>query len=188
MGKIIEFSGVFGAGKSTQVAKLKKFLTNRGYRVITFTERSIKFDNDFFNYNRGVLERLNQKLALFKKSRADYLLLDRGYFDLKIWLEIREKLGHITHSQKKELLKKLPVAKAVPAKLIYMMTDIKTAIQRRKKDTAPIDKYTITPKFALIVHQIFLQKVKELPKNALVINASLSISDAFSKIKKYLFL
>ncbi|MFC1787790.1 AAA family ATPase [Patescibacteria group bacterium] len=105
--KVIEFLGMPRSGKTTQIYKLKANLQAKGYQVAHITDR-IRARNTKTPPSNGLAYTLafaTQVLEAYYENltKADYLLVDRGFNDVAVWADVRQECDNLSPDQAKAL-------------------------------------------------------------------------------------
>jgi predicted NUDIX family phosphoesterase/thymidylate kinase len=142
---VLEITGTPKAGKTSTIQLVESFFKAAGWRVEVLRERAglcpIPMKGHFF-FNTwttctmlaGVLEQADRKL--------DLLILDRGFFDALIWLELQRERGQVTAEEAEVFaefvllerwrqLVDLTVVVTVPAEIALEREQIDRMVPRR---------------------------------------------------------
>lgn len=99
---VVEFAGTPKAGKSTSVALIEQFFRDCGYRVHLLKERAaecpLPMKGHFFFNTWTTCSMVTEVLANVDTD-ADLLILDRGFFDALMWLELQKRRGQVTEHE-----------------------------------------------------------------------------------------
>ncbi len=100
----VELAGTPKAGKTTALHVLERFFKSCGYRVHTMRERAadcpIAMKGHFFFNTWTTCSMIAEVLAMIDTD-TDVLVLDRGFFDALMWLELQHRRGQVTPEEKK---------------------------------------------------------------------------------------
>lgn len=88
---VLEFTGSPSAGKTTIIKEVERFLRRRGFRVLCPQEgaeviRHVERDTPLYNLRTG-LYALANLIDLTQNHLYDFVILDRGLFDVFCWME-----------------------------------------------------------------------------------------------------
>lgn len=101
---VLEFTGTPKAGKSTSVATLQTFFKGAGYQVHLLKERAadcpLPMKGHFF-FNAWTMATMLAEVLETHETSVDLLILDRGFFDALIWLELQVRRGQVTAGEKR---------------------------------------------------------------------------------------
>jgi predicted NUDIX family phosphoesterase len=101
---VIELTGTLKAGKSTSVVALQTFFKDAGYRVHLLKERAadcpIPMKGHFYFNAWTTVTMLAEVLETYE-TNVDLLILDRGFFDALVWLELQARRDQVTPEEKK---------------------------------------------------------------------------------------
>ncbi len=135
--KTIEFLGMARAGKTTQINLLKKYLQKQGYKVAVLTDRErasslatpptegLAYTLVFF---AAVVE------AYYKhKDKVDYLLIDRGIFDVPVWADVRRHFKEISIAENQALKTTFKRFQKFVDGIIYFENAIDLSLDRHTK-------------------------------------------------------
>lgn len=100
---VLELAGTPKAGKSTQLGVLRDFLKQAGFEVSVMKERAadcpIAMKGHFF-FNVWTSTTMLAQVLANLDTRAELLILDRGFFDSLVWLELQYKRGQVSDEEK----------------------------------------------------------------------------------------
>ncbi|MCB9653810.1 MAG: hypothetical protein H6729_06740 [Deltaproteobacteria bacterium] len=100
---VLEFTGTPKAGKSTSVEVLKAFFKQAGYHVHLLKERAadcpLPMKGHFF-FNAWTTATMLAEVLETYETNVDLLILDRGFFDALIWLELQDRRAQVTRQEK----------------------------------------------------------------------------------------
>ena len=165
---IIEFIGMPRAGKSTQVKLLKKELEKRGSSVKVIADRTlmkkIKISpTEVIAYKIVFYSKVLEEFFKHKK-RFDYIIIDRGFRDSKIWFEVENILGHIHSKRALELGKTFEEFSQKVHKTICMMVNPDEAFQRHlKTEHMEVDDVGTSKKYLAALRQAYCRNRRQLP-------------------------
>ncbi len=142
--KVIEFVGMARAGKTTQVNLLKSYLESKGFAVTVLTDRERAL-----SLHTPPSEGLAYTLAFFVAAietyyeslpKADYLLIDRGFYDATVWADVHFKLGDISQEECIALQTTFKPLTKLVYKTFYFKVPINVALARHEKtEHQPVD-------------------------------------------------
>jgi predicted NUDIX family phosphoesterase len=96
---IVELAGTPKAGKSTSVQMIRQFFEACGFRVHVLKERAaecpLPMKGHFFFNSWTTCSMIAEVLATVDTD-TDLLILDRGFFDALMWLELQLRRGQVT--------------------------------------------------------------------------------------------
>ena len=100
---VIELTGTPKAGKSTSVATLQTFFKEAGYQVHLLKERAadcpLPMKGHFF-FNAWTTATMLAEVLETYETPVDLLILDRGFFDALVWLELQSRRDQVTNDEK----------------------------------------------------------------------------------------
>ena len=100
---MLELAGTPKAGKSTQLGVLRDFLKQAGFEVSVMRERAadcpIPMKGHFF-FNVWTSTTMLAQVLANLDTRAELLILDRGFFDSLVWLELQYQRGQVSDDEK----------------------------------------------------------------------------------------
>lgn len=101
---VLELTGTPKAGKTTSVSTLKSFLKECGFKVYLLKERAadcpLPMKGHFF-FNAWTTMTMMAEVLATVDTDVDIVILDRGFFDALVWLELQDKRGQVTADEKK---------------------------------------------------------------------------------------
>lgn len=101
---VIELTGTPKAGKSTSVTTLQTFFKDAGYQVHLLKERAadcpLPMKGHFF-FNAWTTATMLAEVLETQETPVDILILDRGFFDALVWLELQARRDQVTLDEKK---------------------------------------------------------------------------------------
>jgi predicted NUDIX family phosphoesterase/thymidylate kinase len=101
---VIELTGTPKAGKSTSVVSLQTFFKEAGYQVHLLRERAadcpLPMKGHFF-FNAWTTATMLAEVLETHETNVDLLILDRGFFDALVWLELQARRDQVTAHEKK---------------------------------------------------------------------------------------
>lgn len=99
---VVELAGTPKAGKSTSVTLIKQFFEQCGFRVHLLKERAaecpLPMKGHFF-FNSWTTCSMIAEVLETVDTDTDLLILDRGFFDSLMWLELQRRRGHVTDEE-----------------------------------------------------------------------------------------
>ncbi len=178
----IVFEGIDGAGKSTQIKILEKWLKNNGLDVETLIEPTDsdigKLIHKLLKNNNAESDKMQKILALL--FAADRMLLtDKLENNNKIILSDRSYISSLAYQKNYNWIKQ--INKHVKKPDLVLLLDVSTT--NSTKRTSGEDKFE-NPKFLENVKSNYLKIIKEF--NHEIINANNEINKVTSDIKKAL--
>ncbi len=100
---VLELAGTPKAGKSTQLGVLRDFLKQAGFEVSVMRERAadcpVPMKGHFF-FNAWTSATMLAQVLANLDTRAELLILDRGFFDSLVWLELQYQRGQVSEDEK----------------------------------------------------------------------------------------
>jgi predicted NUDIX family phosphoesterase len=100
---VIELTGTPKAGKSTSVVALQTFFKEAGYQVHLLKERAadcpLPMKGHFF-FNAWTTATMLAEVLETHETNVDLLILDRGFFDALVWLELQARRDQVTPEEK----------------------------------------------------------------------------------------
>ena len=148
---VLEMTGTPKAGKTTAVTSLKAFFKECGYRVHLLTERAadcpLPMKGHFF-FNTWTTCTMMAEVLATVDTNVDLIILDRGYFDALVWLELQHKRGQVSTEEKAAFAAfvMLPRFRELLDTAVVMRVDPETAIQRE-------NAHLIIPRAGSIMNQ-----------------------------------
>lgn len=101
---VLELTGTPKAGKSTSVVTLQTFFREAGYQVHLLRERAadcpLPMKGHFF-FNAWTSATMLAEVLETHEANVDLLILDRGFFDALVWLELQARRDQVTVEEKK---------------------------------------------------------------------------------------
>lgn len=101
---VIELTGTPKAGKSTSVVALQTFFKEAGFQVHLLKERAADCPlpmKGHFYFNAWTMATMLAEVLETHETNVDLLILDRGFFDALVWLELQERRNQVTAAEKK---------------------------------------------------------------------------------------
>jgi thymidylate kinase len=192
MGKIIEFTGMPAAGKSTQVRLLTEELKRLGKTVTLFNEKEIKFEeveNNFYEFNRRTYLNLVERYKKWEKNPTDFLILDRGFYDRLVWPLSDFEMKYCSKYEKDELLQLVEKHERPFVDYIFFMMILpEISLKRKIKPETSIDYYVMRKDYLDILYRYYKQlKKTTLPLNTIEIEGNFSIINIKNKIFNSIF-
>jgi predicted NUDIX family phosphoesterase len=100
---VLELTGTPKAGKTTALGSLRQFFKDAGYKVHLLKERAsdcpLPMKGHFF-FNAWTACTMLAEVLATVETNVDLLVLDRGFFDSLIWLDLQRQRGQLTESEK----------------------------------------------------------------------------------------
>ncbi len=100
---MLELTGTPKAGKTTSVNTLRSFFKECGYRVHLLNERAadcpLPMKGHFF-FNAWTTATMLSEVLETYDTDVDLLILDRGFFDALIWLELQRSREQVTEEER----------------------------------------------------------------------------------------
>jgi predicted NUDIX family phosphoesterase len=101
---VLELTGTPKAGKSTSVSVLQTFFKQAGYQVHLLKERAadcpLPMKGHFF-FNAWTMATMLAEVLETHETNTHLLILDRGFFDALIWLELQSRRDQVSPEEKK---------------------------------------------------------------------------------------
>ncbi|MBO6274445.1 MAG: dTMP kinase [Methanobrevibacter sp.] len=176
----IVFEGIDGAGKSTQIQLLNKWLENNGLEVETMVEPT---DSEVGKLIRRILQRPDATTDRVQKTlgllfAADrMLIMDKLEDEKKVIISDRSFISSLAYQEPAEWIEVLNKYAKKPDLLILLDLDVKTSVAR----TSGEDTFE-NEEFLTNVKSNYLELVKDY--NHEIINANNGINKVSSDIKK----
>ncbi|MEZ4374446.1 MAG: AAA family ATPase [Polyangiaceae bacterium] len=105
---VLELTGTPKAGKTTSVNTLRSFFKECGYRVHLLNERAadcpLPMKGHFF-FNAWTTATMLSEVLETYDTEVDLLILDRGFFDALIWLELQKSREQVTEEEREVFTK-----------------------------------------------------------------------------------
>lgn len=102
---VLELTGTPKSGKTTSVAILQSFFKECGFRVHVLNERAaecpLPMKGHFF-FNTWTTCTMIAEVVENFDTEVDILILDRGFFDALIWLELQYRRGQLTDDERRK--------------------------------------------------------------------------------------
>lgn len=101
---VIELTGTPKAGKSTSVVALQTFFKEAGFQVHLLKERAADCPlpmKGHFYFNAWTMATMLAEVLETHETSVDLLILDRGFFDALVWLELQVRRDQVTAAEKK---------------------------------------------------------------------------------------
>lgn len=136
---VVEFTGTPKAGKSTSVETLKRFFKDAGFQVHLLQERAaecpLPMKGHFF-FNAWTTATMLAEVLETHETNVDLLILDRGFFDALIWLELQDKRGQLSPQEKRTFkdFVLLERWRSLVDCTVLMTVDPDTALDRENKN------------------------------------------------------
>lgn len=100
---VLELAGTPKAGKTSTMGVLRDFLKDKGFRVSVMRERAadcpIAMKGHFF-FNAWTSATMLAQVLAHHDTDAQIVLLDRGFFDALVWLELQDRRHQLTPEEK----------------------------------------------------------------------------------------
>jgi len=101
---VLELTGTPKAGKTTTLSTLQGFFKAAKFRVETLKERAadcpLPMKGHFF-FNAWTMCTMLAEVLANHETPVDILLVDRGFFDALIWLDLQHTRSQVTDSERK---------------------------------------------------------------------------------------
>lgn len=101
---VLELTGTPKAGKTTTLSTLQAFFKTAGFRVETLKERAadcpLPMKGHFF-FNAWTMCTMLAEVLANHETPVDVLLLDRGFFDALIWLDLQHARSQVTEEERR---------------------------------------------------------------------------------------
>lgn len=102
---VLELTGTPKAGKSTAVGVLHSFFKHAGYQVHVLRERAEKCPlpmKGHFFFNAWTTATMLAEVLETHETDVDLLILDRGFLDALVWLELQARRGQVLPEEKEK--------------------------------------------------------------------------------------
>ena len=135
---VLEFTGTPKAGKTSVLATLQAFFKSAGFKVSVLKERAaecpLAMKGHFF-FNAWTMSTMLAEVLASLETDADLLLLDRGFLDALIWLELQSARQQVSDDEKDTFTKfvLLPRWRSLIDYTIIMKTRPEVAVQRENQ-------------------------------------------------------
>ena len=176
----IVFEGIDGAGKTTQIKLLKKWLEDNGFEVETVVEPT---DSEVGKLIRKILQRSDAATDRVQKTlgllfAADrMLIMDKLSDDKKIILSDRSFISSLAYQEPVDWIVEINKYAKTPDLVLLLDLDVKKSVSR----TSGQDEFE-NEEFLIKVKDNYLKIIKEF--NHEIINANNGINKVSSDIKK----
>jgi len=136
---VLEITGTPKAGKTTTIQMVESFFKSCGWRVHILRERAgvcpIPMKGHFFFNTWTAATMLAQVLEVVDQS-IDIVILDRGFFDALIWLELQRSRKQVTDEEADAFAKFVLLERwrELVDLTVVMSVDAKTAMKREQLD------------------------------------------------------
>lgn len=179
------------AGKTGQIKMLSAYLKKRKIRHLVVTDREVEkgikvpFENAF-EYSLVFYNRIFDKLGNAVHSKKyDLIILDRGFVDSGMWLNLEHKENHITREDKNLAESYMRRLRKFVDYGIFFMLDTKIALDRHEKkgEKVEADEYVLKGYFNKLEgeYKILASAIKENSK-ILMINGLESAEKTHKRI------
>lgn len=145
----IEFFGMPGAGKSTQISLLQGRLSSQ-YRINVFTDREVPFHagETWCQFNLRYLDSLDLFVNRFDGDSSGVLLFDRGYYDNHIWPVVHFAMGNYTAADVVACAERLSLSTPhFPDQAVLFFVSPEVALTRHHERPHTADATVITPDY-----------------------------------------
>jgi predicted NUDIX family phosphoesterase len=99
---VVEITGTPKAGKSSAIGLVESFFKSCGWRIHVVRERAaecpIPMKGHFF-FNTWTTATMLAEVLAVADSRFDLVILDRGFFDALVWLELQRRRQQVTEPE-----------------------------------------------------------------------------------------
>ncbi len=136
---VVEVTGTPKAGKSTGISMLENFFKDCGFRVHVLRERAalcpLKMKGHFF-FNTWTSCTMLAELLEVVDSPCDLVILDRGFLDALIWLELQRRRGQVSEKERRafEQFMMLDRWRTLVDVTVLMSVKPSEAMQREQRD------------------------------------------------------
>lgn len=187
---VIEFLGMPRAGKTTQIKLLKRYFEKQGKKVHVISDRAraakMKTPAEESVAYDLVMFALGLEEYFKHKEFFDVILIDRGFNDGQIWFDIKGRLKEISRQRAVELKKTFDDYAPLVHKIICMMVDPQTAIDRHQNTKhMKVDDFGLSLPCLRALAKSYQQHRRHF-KNCLWVEGDSEIREAHQKILKFL--
>lgn len=188
--KVIEFLGMARAGKTTQIDLLKKHLQKQGFKVAVLTDRERAS-----SFATSPTEGLAYTLVFFAavieayykhKDKVDYLLVDRGVYDVPVWADVRRNFKEISVAENQALKNVFKRFTNFVDTVIFFENAIDSSLDRHTKTKQEVVDEVAMNKLWLTVLANSYKKNKRPTKKTLRVNGQDSKVIAHQEIINFL--
>lgn len=136
---VIELTGTPKAGKTTSVSVLKRFFEKCGYRVHLLKERAgecpLPMKGHFF-FNAWTTCTMIAEVLQTVDTDVDVMILDRGFFDALIWLELQYRRAQVTSEERRTFVDFVLLQRwrSLVDVTVVMKVDPKLAVERENRN------------------------------------------------------
>ena len=161
---VIEFSGLPNSGKTTLLQNLKVLCSKNNVEAIFIQEAaellSKCITKGSIEQNLWItLETLQRCLEIKFESNADFILLDRGFYNQLFWVELYKSRDEAYSTFMVKFMNKFAdMYNTRPDYLYVIDVDVDTAIERRRASGEPI---TFSKKDFLLTYKAEFNKFAE---------------------------
>lgn len=137
---VLELTGTPKAGKTSTLAMLQAFFKSAGFKVSTLKERAaecpLSMKGHFF-FNAWTMATMLADVLANLETDADLLLLDRGFLDALIWLELQVTRHQVSDEERRVFTEfvMLPRWRELVDHTIVMTAAPEEALDREDKGT-----------------------------------------------------
>ncbi|MBU2590332.1 MAG: hypothetical protein KKA65_03810 [Nanoarchaeota archaeon] len=172
---IVEFLGMPRAGKSTQTNLLKD-----KFNAKVFTDREIPFNEGetVYDFNNRYLDYL--EIFFKENAKEDLILLDRGYYDCKIWPQAHYINGYMSKKERDFLFNKRDKLDINYENKIMFMVKPKIALLRHKQGNFPPDSIVMKEDYLNSLFMLYIIYSKEI--NAKLIDGNAPVEEVQDKL------
>ena len=172
----IVFEGIDGAGKTTQIKLLKKWLEDNGFEVEPTDSEVGKLIRKILQRSDAATDRVQKTLGLlFAADRM--LIMDKLSDDKKIILSDRSFISSLAYQEPVDWIVEINKYAKTPDLVLLLDLDVKKSVSR----TSGQDEFE-NEEFLIKVKDNYLKIIKEF--NHEIINANNGINKVSSDIKK----
>jgi thymidylate kinase len=187
--KIVEFAGMFHAGKSTIVKRLNQTLSQMGYKVQTIGKD--KAVGEAFINKWAVMERQKWVLSgtiyelteLRDMSKADIILVHRGPWDAIAFLRALIKTGLVLPKEANPYIRVAELETRNIDFIVLIKLSIKASMERSWSPFpyAEMDP-VVNSRVAKAMKEAYEELIEKLPEQSLVLNGHKSKEENYKLI------
>jgi len=182
------------SGKTEQINKLGSYFSKKELKYLVITDREVEKEintpiNQAFEYNLRFYKKILEKLLDAQNRKFDILILDRGFSEAEVWLNVEFKQGHLTEIEKEKALEYIEGFKNHINLGIFMIVPPIVTKKRHKKkgESGKTDDYVLNTYLEELYKEYLKLKEKLKADNKiLVLDGEESVKIIGEKIKNKL--
>jgi len=192
-GKFIVFEGIDGCGKSTQIWKLARYisdLSKYNHLIITRNPYKTREIRQILRQDEPPETQAEKLAELFiqdRKEHIDELILphlEKGHYVICDRYKHSTIAYQSTQGLSIEKLSKLQEDMPVPDAVFLIDTPAEIAAERMKKDSRDEQKFEANLNFQKKVRQKYLELAKLFPNKIFIVDGTKSVEEISTEIKK----